>query len=92
MEKLMTPEQVAEFLQVEITTVTAWLRQRKIAGVKLGTMWRLKPEDVNKFIEENYVNAGYDICEDENGKAYKAKIIAAPSEDNPLGVRVIQRV
>src|SRR3989339_398439 len=48
METYLTPEQVAERLMVEKTTVYTWLRQRKIKGVKFGKFWRVPEKELEK--------------------------------------------
>ncbi len=52
-EKLLTPAQVAERLQVHERTVTRWLRDGYVRGFKLGKEWRIAPADLNAFIEKN---------------------------------------
>lgn len=37
----LTPDQVAEQMQVSRVTVMRWLRAGKIKGVKLGKLWRV---------------------------------------------------
>jgi excisionase family DNA binding protein len=50
-EKLLTPEQVAERLQVTERTVYGWLRRGKMPALKLGRLWRIRPEDLEAFLE-----------------------------------------
>jgi len=53
---LLTPEQVAERLNVSRITVMRWLRQGKMAGRKLGgTLWRVHPDDLQAFIKASAV-------------------------------------
>lgn len=47
---LLTPEQVAERLQVKERTVLDWLRAGELRGLKLGRLWRIRPEDLEKFL------------------------------------------
>ena len=42
----LTPEQVAETLQVTTFTVYRWLRSGKLVGVKIGKLWRVRPQDL----------------------------------------------
>ncbi|TMB70116.1 MAG: helix-turn-helix domain-containing protein [Chloroflexi bacterium] len=49
-EKLLTPEQVAERLQVTERTVYDWLRRGKLPALKLGRLWRIRPEDLEAFL------------------------------------------
>ena len=50
-EKLLTPAQVAEYLQMHERTVTRWLRDGYLRGFKLGKEWRIAPADLSAFIE-----------------------------------------
>jgi excisionase family DNA binding protein len=50
-EQLLSPEQVAERLQVSAYTAVKWMRQGLIKARKLGKFWRVKPEDLEAFIE-----------------------------------------
>ena len=50
-EKLITPEQVAERLQVTERTVYGWMRRGKLPALKLRRLWRIRPEDLEGFLE-----------------------------------------
>ncbi len=51
--KLLTPEEVAQILNVKPNTVRQWLRNGTLPGVKLAKkIWRIKEEDLMKFIEQ----------------------------------------
>ena len=50
-EKLLTPTDVAERLQVNDRTVTQWLRKGHLRGFKLGKEWRISPDDLQAFLE-----------------------------------------
>jgi excisionase family DNA binding protein len=52
-EKLLTPTDVAERLQLQERTVTRWLRTGYLRGFKLGKEWRISPKDVHSFIEQH---------------------------------------
>ncbi len=52
-EKLLTPAQVADRLQIHERTVTRWLRDGYLRGFKLGKEWRIAPADLNAFIEKH---------------------------------------
>ena len=52
---LLTPEQVAEILQVHILTVYGYIRQGKLEAIRLGRSYRIVPEDLEHFIESNRV-------------------------------------
>jgi len=51
MEQLLTPEQVAEKLQLSLITVKRWLTAGKLPGYKVGRQWRVSEEQLQQFIE-----------------------------------------
>ena len=51
-DKLYTPEEVAERLQLSEQTVRRWLREEKLKGVKLGSKWRIRERDIQELLEE----------------------------------------
>jgi excisionase family DNA binding protein len=52
-DNLLTPEEVAEKLNVTVNTVREWLRNGEITGVKLGRIWRVRVEDLKAWVESN---------------------------------------
>jgi len=46
----LTPEQVAEALQVSRRTVYEWLKLGRLRGVRAGKAWRIEPKDVKAFL------------------------------------------
>ena len=42
---------MAERLQVTERTVYGWLRRGKLPALKLGRLWRVRPEDLEGFLE-----------------------------------------
>jgi excisionase family DNA binding protein len=49
--RLLTPEEVADLLQVPVTWVREAARTGRIPGaVKLGKYWRFKPSEVREYI------------------------------------------
>jgi excisionase family DNA binding protein len=52
---LLTPEQVAEILQIHILTVYNYIRDGKLSAIRLGRSYRIVPEDLNHLIELNRV-------------------------------------
>ena len=52
-EKLLTPAQVADRLQIHERTVTRWLRDGYLRGFKLGKEWRIAPADLAAFMEKH---------------------------------------
>lgn len=52
MEKLYTPEQAAEVLQVTAAAVREWLKSGKLKGVKVaGRLWRIRESDLEAFLK-----------------------------------------
>lgn len=45
----MTCEQVAERYGVKLITVWAWIREKKLPAIKIGKMYRIKPDDLIAF-------------------------------------------
>jgi len=50
MEKVYTPEQVAEILQISRYTVMEWLRNGKLKGIRIGKLWRVRESDLKEFV------------------------------------------
>jgi excisionase family DNA binding protein len=57
-ESLLTPQQVAERLQVQVQTVVRWLRSGQLKGAKFGRIWRVTEEDLQAFILEHKAERG----------------------------------
>lgn len=49
MEKYLTCEQIAQKYDVKLITVWAWIREKKLPAIKIGKMYRIKPEDLAEF-------------------------------------------
>jgi excisionase family DNA binding protein len=50
MRDVMTPEQVADHLQVTTETVYRLIKQRELAASKVGRAYRIRREDVDEFL------------------------------------------
>ncbi len=50
---LMTVAEVAKFLRVAERTVYSWAQQGKLPGGKLGTAWRFKRSEIERWINKN---------------------------------------
>ncbi len=50
-EKLLTPADVADRLQVNERTVTQWLRKGHLGGFKVGKEWRISPDGLQAFLK-----------------------------------------
>jgi excisionase family DNA binding protein len=52
---LLTPEQVAEILQLHVLTVYSYIRQGKLSAIRLGRSYRVTQQDLEKLIEQSRV-------------------------------------
>ena len=50
-QQLLSPEQVAERLQISRVTVMDYLRKGRLKGHRVGRLWRIKEEDLDTFLE-----------------------------------------
>lgn len=50
MREIMTPEQVAEYLQLNTDTIYRLIRQNQLAASQIGRAYRIPKEDVESFI------------------------------------------
>jgi len=50
MREIMTPEQVAEYLQLNTDTVYRLIRDKQLAASKIGRAYRIPREDVESFL------------------------------------------
>jgi excisionase family DNA binding protein len=58
---LLTPQQVAERLQVQVQTVVRWLRSGQLRGTKFGRLWRVTEPDLHAFIQQHLRTAPQEI-------------------------------
>jgi excisionase family DNA binding protein len=52
-EKLMTLEEVAEYLRLSVHTIYKMAQQGKIPALKAGKMWRFRKEEIDGWIEKH---------------------------------------
>jgi excisionase family DNA binding protein len=57
-ERLLTPEEVGKLLGKSRLTIVRWLAKGIIKGIKVGNSWRVKPEDLDAFIEAQQSKPG----------------------------------
>lgn len=50
MTRLLKPEEVADRLAISPKMVRAWLREGKLPGIRLGRLWRVDPEALERFL------------------------------------------
>ena len=53
MREIMTPEQVADYLQLNTDTVYRLIRERKMAATQIGRAYRIPREDLEAFLTAN---------------------------------------
>lgn len=51
---IFTIDEAAEFLKVSRHTIRNLVRAKKIPGGKIGGQWRLRKEDLEKFLQTQY--------------------------------------
>ena len=54
-DNLLTPEQVADILQIHVLTVYSYIRQGRLDAVRLGRNYRIVPNDLALFIDSNRI-------------------------------------
>jgi excisionase family DNA binding protein len=55
LEELFTVEQAAAILQLTPKTIKDWLRAGKLAGYKMGRLWRVREADLEALIQASRV-------------------------------------
>ncbi len=51
--KLLTPTEVASFLQVKLPRVYELVKAKRLRAVKIGRQLRFRPRDLEAFLERN---------------------------------------
>jgi excisionase family DNA binding protein len=60
-EPLMSVRQVAEFLQLNQTTIYAWAQQGQLPGYKLGRNWRFRPSEIEAWLVKRRQGSAADV-------------------------------
>ncbi|MCF7874146.1 MAG: helix-turn-helix domain-containing protein [Candidatus Omnitrophica bacterium] len=50
--RLMTVEELADYLGLQKQTIYNWLHQKKISGIKIGKVWRFDRTYINKWLKD----------------------------------------
>lgn len=58
MKNLLDVEDLAKYLKLQKQTIYNWLNQRKIAGIKMGGVWRFDKREIDKWLRSQYRKAG----------------------------------
>ena len=48
--RLMDIDELADYLRLRRQTIYNWLHQNKIAGIKIGGVWRFSRRDIDKWL------------------------------------------
>ncbi|HTZ10931.1 MAG TPA: helix-turn-helix domain-containing protein [Candidatus Margulisiibacteriota bacterium] len=51
MSRLMDIDELADYLRLQKQTIYNWLHQGKIAGIKVGGVWRFDRRDVDNWLK-----------------------------------------
>lgn len=78
MERLLAPEEVAEVLSVSPVTITYWLRNKIIKGIKVGGQWRIDRRDLE------LIEIHLDMI---NGRLMTPEEVASVLSVSPISVR-----
>jgi len=52
-DKIMTLEEVADYLRVKPQTIYTWAQEKKIPAAKLGKEWRFKKSMIDQWFNES---------------------------------------
>lgn len=52
-DKIMTLEEVADYLRLTPQTIYTWAQEKKIPAVKLGKEWRFKKSLIDKWFDDH---------------------------------------
>ena len=57
MSRLMDIEELADYLRLRKQTIYNWLHQHKMAGIKVGGVWRFDRQEIDKWLKSLQQNA-----------------------------------
>ncbi len=52
-DRIMTLEEVAEYLRVKPQTIYTWAQENRIPAAKLGKEWRFRKSMIDKWFDEH---------------------------------------
>ncbi|MBI5415745.1 MAG: helix-turn-helix domain-containing protein [Candidatus Omnitrophica bacterium] len=58
MKQLLDVEDLAKYLKLQKQTIYNWLNQKKLAGIKLGGVWRFDKKEIDKWLRSQARKAG----------------------------------
>jgi len=56
MEKLFTPQEVAQKLKIDMSTVYRWIREGRLKAVKIGHFWRISESELSRLLKGDKEN------------------------------------
>ncbi len=57
-EQLYTPQEVADYLKVDVRTVYRWLREGKMNAIRFQREYRIAESDLRDFLERRRTRPG----------------------------------
>jgi len=69
MDEILTVKEVAKYLKIKPVTIYKMLKEKKLPGVKIGGLWRIKTLILNQWITwcNEHTNIKF-ITEENNGE------------------------
>lgn len=58
-EKLMSPADLAQYLNMAERTIYQWATQQKVPAIKVGASWRFKRVEIDAWLEANHSGPKY---------------------------------
>jgi PTS system nitrogen regulatory IIA component len=52
-ERLMSIKEVAEYLQVDMSTLYLWSQRGQIPAMKVGKMWRYRRSEIDAWLDQS---------------------------------------
>lgn len=86
MHEIMTIEEVAAYLRVSERTVYEWAQKGDLPGGKIGTTWRFKSADIEKWVNDRLKGQGAAVDKHAVSSVMTAERVLLLPEGNKTGV------
>ena len=86
MHEIMTIEEVASYLRVSERTVYEWAQKGDLPGGKIGTTWRFKSADIEKWVNDRLKGQGAAVDEHAVSSVLTPERVLLLPEGNKAGV------
>ncbi len=86
MHEIMTIEEVASYLRVSERTVYEWAQKGDLPGGKIGTTWRFKSADMQKWVNDRLKGQGAAVDEHAVSSVLTPERVLLLPEGNKAGV------